>query len=43
MDRGLDYTFLVQAEVLEHPSTNRPGQTDEILEEGDMLVLAPKS
>ena len=43
MDRGLDTTFLVQAEVAGHPD-HAPARDllDQLLRAGDRLVLAPQ-
>jgi len=43
MDRGLDTTFLVQAEVLEHPDhTAAKTIMDDLLDAGETFVLAPQ-
>ncbi len=43
MDRGLDTTFLVQAEVLGHPQhAEARASLDRFLTAGDRLVLAPQ-
>ena len=43
MLRGLDTTFLVEAEVAEHPGHQAAkGRLTRALEEGDTLALAPQ-
>ena len=43
MHRGVDTTFLVQAEVREHPGhAAAKAKLDEVLKAGDTLVLAPQ-
>ena len=43
MHRGIDTTFLVQAEVREHPGHSAAkARLDELLQTGDTLALAPQ-
>jgi len=43
VDRGLDTTFLVQADVKEHPGHEAAkAKLDELVDAGDRLVLAPQ-
>ena len=43
MHRGIDTTFLIQAEVHEHPGhAAARAKLDELLKAGDTLVLAPQ-